>query len=531
MNHAATFSSPMGYPVFVLRRLLDLFLLQRMASLLAIPILVLSMAQFALAQAAPAPVGKWQTLTNTLPLNPVHGAVMHNGKVLMVDGSRDSNPLGAVWDPATQVASSFTLTYPMFCGGSVMLPDGRPFFIGGTLKVKSQFTPFDGQPKSSAYDVNTGLFTDQLNMAYGRWYPTATVLGDGTVLAFSGSEGDGVTNDTVEIFTANSSTGAWSSPVQANWIPPLYPRLHLLPDGRLFYSGSGSTSKFYDLTSQTWTDCCTTNYQADRVYGSSVLLPLTPANGYAPKVMILGGGQFDDVTPSTKTTEIIDLSAPNPQWSYGPDMSQPRIHLNATILPTGNILVTGGSEISENDSAAAFNADLYHSDPSDRYFNKFTSAGKNSIPRMYHSNAILLPDATVILTGSNPPDVPYENRIERYQPAYLFTSTGALAKRPLITSAPATSIAYNASFRVRTPDAASITSAVLLRPGAVTHAFDMEQRLIGLSFTASAGTLTLTSPPNSTVAPPGYYMLFILNSAGVPSVAQFVQLCPANGCL
>jgi Domain of unknown function (DUF1929)/IPT/TIG domain len=484
---------------------------------------------------SPATTGKWQILTNKLSLNPVHGIVMTNGKVLFLDGTNASNPIGAVWDPATQKATNFTLTYSMFCGAMVALPDGRPFVVGGTIQTKSRGgeSQYNGQPKSSIYDPSTGLFTDQANMALGRWYPTATVLSDGTIMAFSGSETLGTTNDTVEIFTTNSSKGSWSSPVTANWVPPLYPRLHLLPDGRIFYSGSSTSSKFYDLTTQTWTDCCTTNYASDRVYGSSVLLPLTPANGFKPKVMILGGGQFDTTTYATNTTETIDLSVTNPLWTWGPNMSQSRISMNATILPNGTVLATGGSLISENGSTASFNADIYHPDSSDPNYNTFTSAGANSIDRLYHSNALLLPDATVILTGSNPPNSPYETRIESYQPAYLFNSDGSLATRPPILSAPATAIGYNSTFSVTTSKGTTITSVVLIRPSAATHAFNMEQRLVGLSFTAdtASGTLTVTAPSGGTIAPPGYYMLFILNSAGVPSIAQFIQLCPATGCI
>lgn len=484
-----------------------------------------------IAQSAPnaAQLGKWQILANTISINPVHASVMSNGKVFMINAGDDRSGRGAEWDPATQSATTFSLSYSMFCNGMVVLPDGRPFVIGGTLHLH----PFTGYNRATAYDPKTGTFTEQVSMARGRWYPTGTVLSDGTVLAFSGTDENGDTNDTIEIFTPDSGTGSWSSPVAAGWEPPLYPRMHLLPDGRVFYSGADSTARFYDLSTQSWTDCCTTNLGTDRYQGSSVLLPLTPGNSYRPKVMIFGGAGQDLSTPATKTTESVDLSVAAPQWSYGPDMSQPRMHMNATLLPTGNVLVTGGEEFSEDGTTASLNADLYHSNPSDPNYNKFTSAGANSIARMYHSNAILLPDATVILTGSNPPNVGFENRIELYQPAYLFNSDGTLATRPAISGVPAGKVGYNTTFRVQTPNAASIASVVLLRPGSVTHAFDMDQRLVGLSFTKNArtGVLTVTSPPNTRIAPPGFYMLFILNATGVPSEARFVQFCPASGCL
>jgi hypothetical protein len=139
----------------------------------------------------------------------------------------------------------------------------------------------------------------------------------------------------------------------------------------------------------------------------------------------------------------------------------------------------------------------------------------------------------VILIGSNPPTASYEKRVELYQPAYLFNADGTLATRPVISGIPSSAVAYNAAFDVQTPDASSVKSVVLIRPAGVTHAFNMEQRLVGLSFTANAttGTLTVTSPPDDKIAPPGYYLLFVLNSSGVPSVAKFVQFCPSTGCL
>jgi hypothetical protein len=202
-------------------------------------------------------------------------------------------------------------------------------------------------------------------------------------------------------------------------------------------------------------------------------------------------------------------------------MSKARIQMNATILPNGKVLATGGSANDEDALTAGLNADLY--DPAT---NTFSSAGANAFPRLYHSNALLLPDATVLLMGGNPQRGNYEARLEIYSPAYLFNGDGTPADRPLISGVPPGTVNYNTSFAVQTPDAADIASVVLVRPGTPTHAFDMEQRLVGLTFTAGAGVLNVTAPANGNIAPPGYYMLFVLNSAGVPSVARFVRLMP-----
>jgi hypothetical protein len=139
-----------------------------------------------------------------------------------------------------------------------------------------------------------------------------------------------------------------------------------------------------------------------------------------------------------------------------------------------------------------------------------------------------LSDARVAVVGGNPTQGIYEPHIEIYAPAYLFNVDGTPATRPTIAGAP-TAITYGTTFQVQTPDAPAIGSVVLMRPGAPTHAFDMDQRLVKVSYTAVGGALNVTAPPNGSVAPPGYYMLFILNAAGVPSVASFVQLTPTFG--
>jgi len=457
--------------------------------------------------------GQWRTLGTLMPINPVHSALMNNGKVLIVSGSgnvaAETNFRHAVLDP---VAETIVLTqnqpWDMFCNGMVVLSDGRVFVNGGNL----QYDPFHGQPKNAAFDPATGLFTDLQNMANGRWYPTVTTLGDGSVMTFSGLDVNGNTNSTVEIYTIGSG---WSQQYSAGWTPPLYPRMHLLPNGNVLYSGSGTGSRIFNTTNKTWSGVvATTNYSGTRGYGTSVLLPLRPSNGYKGRVMIFGGGN-----PATATTEIIDMSAATPAWQYGPSMSQPRIEMNATILPNGKILATGGSTKDEDTTTKSLNADLY-----DPVSNTFSSAGQNAWARVYHSNGLLLSDATVLLLGGNPARGTYEQRMEIYSPAYLFNGDGTTAVRPAITSVSPGPFGNNATFQITTPDAATIASVVLVRPGAPTHAFDMEQRLVELTFTAGAGVLNATAPRDGYIAPPGYYMLFILNSAGVPSVATFVRL-------
>ena len=250
--------------------------------------------------AQPAVQGQWRTLPYLMPINPVHLTLTNDGRVLIVAGSgndaNEHNFDAVVWDPDDNTFVTHALTWDMFCNGASVLPDGRVFINGGTL----QYDPFFGEPRSSAYDPATGTFSDLPNMADGRWYPTTTTLGNGSVMTFSGLKATGGTNTTVEIYTPGAG---WSAPVAAGWTPPLYPRMHLSTDGRVFYSGSGRGSRFFNPATMTWTAVVATmNYGNTRTYGTSVLLPLTPANQYRPRVMIFGGSN-----PATTTTEIIDL--------------------------------------------------------------------------------------------------------------------------------------------------------------------------------------------------------------------------------
>src|SRR6267143_6503048 len=183
--------------------------------------------------------------------------------------------------------------------------------------------------------------------------------------------------------------------------------MHLSTDGRVFYSGSGRGSRFFTPSAKTWSAVvANTNFTGTRTYGTSVLLPLTPANGYRPRVMIFGGGN-----PATATTEIIDLSAATPSWHFGPSMSQPRIEMNATILPNGKVLALGGSAQDEDATTASLAADLYNPNT-----NTFSSAGANVYPRLYHSGSLLLPDATVLVVGGNPERGTFEQHMEIYSP-------------------------------------------------------------------------------------------------------------------
>jgi len=454
--------------------------------------------------------------------------------VLIVAGSENdarNNSRGAesyraaVWDPNGTNESSITvqnLTYDVFCSGTAALFDGRSLIVGGTSDYS-----FTGENRASIFNPATSRYVQSQNMVDGRWYATATAIADGRIMAMSGLTQTGGTSRTIEIYDLQRAGAGWNPPTSVPFSPPLYPRLALLPGGRVFYTGHGSGTSsanawIFDPATGGWTQSATIN--VNRSYGSSVLLPLLPPS-YVPRVMNFGGA-----SPATSSTDIIDLSVPTPSYAAGPNMSTGRIQMNAVILPNGKVLAEGGSVNNEAPNTPGKTADLY-----DPVSNTMGSAGTAAYSRLYHSTALLSPDATVVSTGSNPGNRgSYEPAIEIYTPSYLYDANDHLitTNRPQITALSFSGpIHYGMPFSVSYVSASPISSVVLVRPGSATHASDMEQRLIGLCgatspCTASNNTLSLTTPPDGSIAPPGYYMLFLLDNAGVPSKASFIQLTP-----
>src|SRR5213078_1466981 len=214
--------------------------------------------------------------------------------------------------------------------------------------------------------------------------------------------------------------------------------------------------------------------------------------------------------PPTSAAEVIDLNAAIPAWRQVGAMAFARRHLNATLLPDGKVLVTGGTSGPgvNNTATPVFAAEMW--DPATE---RWTTMASAQAPRLYHSAALLLPDGRVLTTGGD--DI---TQVELYSPPYLFAGA-----RPTITSAPAV-VSFGQSYFVETPDAANIAKVRWIRLGSVTHAFNMNQRINSLSFSQAPGGLNVVSPSNPNLAPPGHYLLFILNANGVPSIAKIVQL-------
>jgi hypothetical protein len=198
-------------------------------------------------------------------------------------------------------------------------------------------------------------------------------------------------------------------------------------------------------------------------------------------------------------------------------MAYARSFINLVTLPDDTVLALGGE--SEKNGGNIANA-VYAAELWSPLTQTWTTMSSMHTPREYHGTALLLPDARVLVSGmgSDFGKVPDEKNAEFYSPPYLFKGA-----RPTISQAP-TQISYGSNFFVATPDAANITRAVLIRTGAVTHFFSANNGYVPLTIQQGAGGLTLSAPANGNLAAPGFYMLFIVNSAGVPCVAPFVQL-------
>jgi hypothetical protein len=349
-----------------------------------------------------------------------------------------------------------------------------------------------------------------------RWYPTVVELGDGRLFTLGGFNEIGVRTRNYEIFDGTSWSASVPSPAAVGNAMPTYPALHLLDDGRLFYSGanvlgSGTMAPgLWDLNAKTYTEVPGLTKKGLRDEAMSVLLP--PAQDQ--RVMILGGGDTNRLVTATDSAAVVDLKRAAPKYTALPPLSSPKMYVSAVVLPNSTVLETGGGSKSVNaGSFPVLTAQIF-----DPKTDSWTPAAAPTVPRLYHSSAILLPDGRVATFGGNPKNS-FEMRIEIYTPEYLRTNT----PRPRITSGPS-EMTYGGTYALSTTQASPITSAVLVRPAAVTHSSDSNQRLVDLGVATTASGITVTVPANPNLTPPGWYMLFVNDAHGVPSVAKWVHV-------
>jgi hypothetical protein len=476
----------------------------------------------------------------------IHVSTLANGRAFCFgfgDGGMVPDPGSFVIEPATGATASPTTKHHLFCSGHALLPDGRVVIMGGHGNEVKAVHLFD--PKS----VTLAHHDD---MQHGRWYPTVTVLADGRAMVISGSQGTGPitatnpVNATLQVFDATKPAGHRLSVEEATPSPfspyfpighqeiDLYPWNFVLPDGRVLVHCRNSSRFWHPGTPGHW-DATTLKAQRteSRTYpgqGTCVLLPLLPEDGYRARVMAIGGGGVDrevfyqgghDDDPATNTVELLDLGVADPGWQYVAAMHHPRVLCDSVLLPDGSVLVIGGSSTGKSDVAVdpVLPAELY-----DASADTWSELAPINCPHMYHSTALLLPDGRVMRGGKDgqfqrDPYKYFEHRLELFSPPYLFAGS-----RPRISTSP-TAGGYGQAITIDCPTARDIGRVALIRAGAVTHGFHMDQRYVGLAITdTNANQVTVTLPPNSNIAPPGAYMLFLLDGAGIPSPGSVINI-------
>ena len=385
---------------------------------------------------------------------------------------------------------------------------------------------FQGLREAYEFDPVAERYITVGSMAEARWYPTLVTLKDGRVLAVSGLDDMGeIIPGKNEIF--DPKTRKWSKGPDRYF--PTYPALFLTQGGDLFYSGSnagygpadqGRVPGIWNLEKNTFAPVPGLS-QADRTETSaSVLLP--PAQ--RQRVMLLGGGGVGESHASTARTAVVDLKAKKPVYMDGPELPEGTRYLNAVLTPDDTVFTSGGS----HDYRGKRASDILKAQFYNPATNSFHEAAAPTVGRDYHSEALLLPDGRIAVFGSNPlfadkddtqPGV-FEQRIEVYTPPYLFGDRSArprLARRAL-------TVGRGGTARLDAADPSAVAKARLMRPSAVTHATDVEQRSIELTVTRKGDALSVRIPDDPTLVPSGWYMLFVTNAKGVPSQAQWVHV-------
>jgi len=490
------------------------------ALLLCVPTMILSAQTKPQATAAPpgSSVGKWAAPVYfcTYPcLVGANAAVLNTGKVLFYyyPAANSQNSQAKVLDPLTGALTDVNdpAAADIFCSGLSILENGNVLVTGGnTLATCSHTASGCGTTNVQIFNPRTQTWSTGKDMYEPRWYPSDVELSDGTSLEVSGTNATGAEVQTA-LESYSYTTGAWTLLPASAALPKavleVYPRLSLMPSGKVMLTAPSRPSYQFDPTTNTWTFIANANYGA-RYYAPHVLLP------GQEQIMVAGGSieKSNGGGAATNTAEIIDMSQPTPSWNYTGSMNYARYNENLVLLADGTVLAVGGGGGGGRYTNPVLTAELY--DPKTA---QWTTMAPQTIQRTYHSTAVLIPDGRVVSSGSDN-GAPTETTYEIYSPPYLFKGT-----RPVIQSAPA-SLTYGSEFTIATSNASSITRVALVRPGATTHADDFDQRYVDLTFTLGKGKITAIAPPSGSMAPPGYYMLVIVNSNGVPSVMPFLQL-------
>ena len=448
------------------------------------------------------------------PLIPIHMVLLPDGRVMSYGTDAKGVQTGQfnydVWDPSKGTGTASHLVLPnttgtdLFCNAQIVVPSsGAVLLTGGDRTI-------DGVRNYSVDDVDffdyryNAMSASPQRMSALRWYPSVVTLANGKVLVLGGRADPNTPAPTPELYSEaegwRTLTGATSDDAygKRNWS---YPRVWQAPNGKVFLATIWGGTYYIDPTGD----------------GSlaATSLKLTEGDVYLPSVMYAPGKIL--AFRKLNKAVVIDINGATPTATTVTGVGQDRYHGSATVLPNGQVFVNGGSMVTNVANGVAYQAKLWN--PATKAWTVAATANKM---RLYHSASLLLPDATVLTAGGGAPGPATNLNAEIYSPPYLYKAGSSLAVRPVIQSAP-TATTWGASFTATT-DVTGINRVTLVKTGSATHTVDFDQRFMELSYTASGTNLTIKAPASANVAPPGYYMLFVFNAAGVPSVAKIIKL-------
>jgi hypothetical protein len=501
-----------------------------------------SQQQVASAQSA----GSWSLGPNTL-IVAIHAGLLPSGKIFYLAGSgfhtaTMSGPFkSAILDPTTGSQDSSTQNEDLFCAGNTTLPNGNILVAGGTLKYDTATPDGKWEGLQSAYEVDssTGVPNKVASMSHGRWYPTCITLSDGKVLTVLGFDQFGCYNRLTEIYDpaakswsisydpGTSSTycvGYCSSQAGAGspcygstskGVGPLianYPRMHLLPNGVVAVCGQNAKLYTWNPGTGRWRSAGTTAYGKTRNYGTSVLLPLQNTIGETGMILVAGGAPSSSSAATNNCEILTPISTTSLSAKTISPMAYPRRFLNPVILPNGQVGMFHGTT---NTSAGYVLA----AETFDPVSGNWTTLASASVRRGYHGVALLMADGRVWTAGhASTKTSSQEFRTEIFSPSYVS------ATRPTISDAPTASGGYGGAITIPTPDASNIQSASMVKLSSVSHHYNTDQRLIWLQIqNSTSSSVTVSAPLNGNLAPPGYYMIHVLNASKIPSISKIIK--------
>jgi hypothetical protein len=473
----------------------------------------------ALTDADPAQTGEWSPVVDT-PVVPVFQAVLPDGKVLIWDSVGDnaaeSYPdqtftRAMVWNPADDTYKRVDVQGSnIFCAGFAHLANGNILVAGGNADQQ-----LDGTVQTHIFDWRTETWSRGADMAGARWYPSVAETANGEEVIVGGGP------SIAEVYQNNGAIRELTGFTKYN--ARLYPFMGSRPDTQLAFFGPYATA-YTITTSDTGVITATaTRDTISRDYGGFATYDIG-------KTIVVGGGNLTengvDHVPTRTAVVMSTTAATAPTFAATGSLSIGRRQFSSTLLADGSVLATGGL----TSAASSPLVDLDHAATTaerwDPATGRWTVLASASRIRQYHSAAVLLPDGRVMTGGGGVcgicvTDGYLEKNVEYFTPPYLLKKPD----RPVISAAPAT-VGVNTAFTVTSSEAPNIAKVALVGLGDATHAVDQGQRYVPLRFSASGTTLTVTGPPTGGVAPPGYYMLFLVDKDGVPSVAKMVQVAP-----